>query len=104
MQGCVVVLINEYTRSAAEMIAAFAKKERLAYLIGTRTPGEVLGAANFHVGSGYRLRIPITAWFTSAGELIERKGVEPDIESSNTFESLRAGRDIPMETAEGVLE
>lgn len=101
--GRVAVLVNEYTRSAAEMIAAFARNEGAAHVVGTRTPGEVLGAANFHVGSDYRLRIPITAWYTGTDQLIEGGGVEPHTEQANTVESLRSGRDLPLEKARGIL-
>jgi len=101
--GRVVILVNEYTRSAAEMIAAFARNERAAHILGTRTPGEVLGAANFRVGLDYRLRIPVTAWYTATNELIEGKGVEPQAEKSNTIESLRSSRDLPMEAALSAL-
>jgi C-terminal processing protease CtpA/Prc len=100
----VALLVNEYTRSAAEMIAAFAHNEGTANVIGTRTPGEVLGAANFHVGSDYRLRMPVTAWYTAKDQLIEGGGVKPDTEQANTIESLIAGRDLPMETARAVLQ
>ncbi len=93
------MLVNEQTRSAAEMIAAFAKQEKLAHLIGTKTAGEVLGAANFSVGSDYKLRIPITAWFTSQGDLIEGHGIVPDTVSASALDDLRAGRDLPMENA-----
>jgi C-terminal processing protease CtpA/Prc len=102
--GRVALLVNEYTRSAAEMIAAFARNEGVAHVVGTRTPGEVLGAANFHVGSDYRLRIPITAWYTAKDELIEGDGISPDTDTSNTLDSLRSGRDPSMEAAERVLQ
>ena len=39
--GRMVVLINEFTHSAAEMVASFAA-ETIATLVGTRTAGEVL--------------------------------------------------------------
>lgn len=86
------------------MIAAFARNEGAAHVVGTRTPGEVLGAANFHVGSDYRLRIPITAWYTGKDQLIEGGGVEPDAEQANTIESLVSGRDLPLEKARAVLQ
>lgn len=86
------------------MIAAFARNEEVAHVVGTRTPGEVLGAANFHVGSDYRLRIPVTAWYTARDKLIEGGGVEPDTEQANSVESLVSGRDLPMEKAQTVLE
>jgi C-terminal processing protease CtpA/Prc len=102
--GGVAVLVNEYTRSAAEMIAAFARNEGVAHVIGTRTPGEVLGAANFNVGSDYRLRMPVTAWYTAKDDLIEGIGVEPDIKEANTVDTLLAKRDLPMAAAEAVLQ
>ena len=68
-------------------------------MIGTRTPGEVLGAANFHVGGDYRLRMPVTAWYTAKGELVEGTGVPVESEQSNTIDSLLSGRDLPMEIA-----
>jgi C-terminal processing protease CtpA/Prc len=102
--GRVVILVNEYTRSAAEMIAAFARNEGIAQVVGTRTPGEVLGAANFHVGADYHLRMPVTAWHTAKDQLIEGVGVEPDTEQANTIESLLSGRDLPFEKAQSVLQ
>lgn len=86
------------------MVAAFAHRERVAQIIGTRTPGEVLGAANFQVGGDYRLRMPVTAWYTANDELIEGAGVPVQIEQANTIESLVAGRDLPMEVAIRAVE
>lgn len=97
--GKTVLLVDEFTRSAAEMIAAFASRSRLATLVGTRTPGQVLGAANFKVGGDYRLRIPVTAWYMPDGELIEGKGVAPDYDVSPSLENLRSGKDVQMEQA-----
>jgi len=53
--GRIVILINEYTHSAAEMVAGFAKQNRLAAIVGTRTAGEVLGGANFKLPGAYIL-------------------------------------------------
>ncbi len=52
----IVVLVNELTNSAAEMVASFAAENRLATIIGKKTAGNVMGAANFKVGSGYWVR------------------------------------------------
>lgn len=102
--GQTAVLVNEYTRSAAEMIAAFVRNEGVARVIGARTPGEVLGAANFHVGSDYRLRMPVTAWYTAKGELIEGEGVPPEVEQVATVESVVSGKDLSMDAALSVLQ
>jgi len=77
--GHIVVLVNEWTNSAAEMVAGFAAEHGLATIIGKRTAGNVLGAANFKVGSGYWVRLPIFGWYTSQGNCLEGKGVVPDV-------------------------
>ena len=45
----------------------------------------------------------MTAWYTASNELIEGKGVEPQAEKSNTIESLRSSRDLPLEAAFSAL-
>src|SRR5215469_14103090 len=38
-QGRVVLMVNEHTASAGEMVSAFADENNLAIIVGTRTPG-----------------------------------------------------------------
>ncbi len=102
--GRTVVLINEYTHSAAEMVASFARENRLATLVGTRTAGEVLGGANFKLPGGYVLRMPVAGWYTWQGECIEGKGVEPDLSTDNSPESLAAGDDTQLQKALEVVK
>ncbi|HKV23166.1 MAG TPA: S41 family peptidase [Candidatus Acidoferrum sp.] len=97
--GRIVILINEHTHSAAEMVASFAKQNRLAMLVGKRTPGEVLGGANFKLAGGYVLRMPVAGWYTWQGDCIEGTGVEPDVAVENSPESLAAGKDTQFEKA-----
>ncbi len=102
--GRTVVLINEHSHSAAEMVASFAKENRLATVVGTRTAGEVLGGANFKLPGGYLLRMPVAGWYTWKGECIEGKGVEPDVTVENTPESLATGVDTQLEKALEVIK
>ena len=76
--GKTVVLVNEWTNSAGEMVAAFAAENALATVIGTKTAGNVLGASNFEVGSDYWVRLPVFGWFTWSGACLEGSGVTPD--------------------------
>jgi C-terminal processing protease CtpA/Prc len=101
--GHVVMLINEHTKSAAEMIADFAATNQLATLVGTRTAGEVLGAVNFLVGQGYRLRIPIGGWMTWGDRLLEGSGIAPNVEVRPTVADLRAGQDNALRRAMELL-
>ena len=102
--GRIALLINEHTHSAAEMVASFAKQNRLAMLVGTRTAGEVLGGANFTLTSGYVLRMPVAGWYTWHEECIEGRGVEPDLLTENSAESLATGTDSQFENALGLVK
>jgi len=97
--GRIILLINEHTHSAAEMVASFAKQNRLATLVGTRTAGEVLGGANFKLAGGYVLRMPVAGWYTWQGECIEGEGVEPDVVVDNSSQSLAVGSDDQLQRA-----
>jgi carboxyl-terminal processing protease len=97
--GRIAVLVNEWTNSAAEMVASFASENRLATIVGTKTAGNVLGASNFKVGSGYWLRVPVFGWYTSQGNCLEGKGVLPDVTVEVEPYQLNAGVDQQMDKA-----
>jgi C-terminal processing protease CtpA/Prc len=78
--GSVVLLINEWTNSAGEMLAQFAKETKAATLIGKRTRGNVLGSRGFRVGNGYWLYLPVFGWFSPSGNCAESLGVQPDVD------------------------
>jgi carboxyl-terminal processing protease len=95
----IAILVNECTNSAAEMIASFAAENRLATVVGQKTPGRVLGAANFKVGSGYWLRLPVMGWYTPSGVCLDGKGVSPDVKIDVDPRLLNEGVDQQLEKA-----
>jgi len=99
LQGRSVLLFDENSRSAAEMVAAFVADHKLAPLVGTKTAGEVLGAVNFKLPNNYLLRMPVSTWRTWAGETIEGKGVEPNVLVELTPEALSEGVDSQIDRA-----
>jgi C-terminal processing protease CtpA/Prc len=102
--GRIVLLINEWTNSAAEMVANFAAENRLATLVGRRTRGNVLGATNFRVGGGYWLRLPVFGWFTSQGRSLEGTGVDPDIPVDISPTQLQASHDTQLVRALDIVD
>lgn len=103
LHGKIVLLVNEWTNSAAEMVTSFAGEHDLAAIVGTTTAGNVLGAANFKVGAGYWVRLPIFGWYTSRGESLEGKGVVPHFRVDADPRELSAGIDRQMERAVEVV-
>ena len=97
--GQVVMLVNEHSASAAEMVAAFASEYRLATLVGTKTPGRVVATSAFKVGFGYRVVLPVAAYFTWHGTNLEGRGVTPDIEEPISPDALWSGEDNQLNRA-----
>jgi C-terminal processing protease CtpA/Prc len=102
--GHVVMLVNEFTNSAGEMAAQFAKDTKLAIIVGEKTLGNVLGSATFNVGNGYTLYMPILGWYSPNGNYTEGSGVQPDVLVNIDPEALARGNDAQLNRALDVLQ
>jgi carboxyl-terminal processing protease len=97
--GRVVILVNQHSASAAEMLAAFAQENHLATIVGTKTPGRLLSGGAFKAGHGFILGLPTAGYLTWQGTMLEGKGVEPDHPVELSYEGLQECRDTQMEKA-----
>jgi C-terminal processing protease CtpA/Prc len=97
--GRVVLMVNEHTASAGEMVAAFAEENKLATIVGTKTPGRLLSGGAFKVGHGYILGLPVAAYLTWQGRMLENDGINPAAPTELSREELRDGRDMQLEKA-----
>lgn len=97
--GRIAMLVNEHSASASEMVAAFAAENRLAKVVGTTTPGRLVGSKPFKVSDGYYLILPVGGYVTWQGARLEGKGIRPDIEVPLSYEGICRGRDNQLETA-----
>ena len=97
--GRVVLIVNEHTASAGEMVAGFAEENKLATIVGTRTPGRLSSGGAFKVGNGYILGLPVAAYLTWQGRMLENDGINPATSTELSREALRDGRDTQLETA-----
>ena len=98
-QGRVVLLVNEHTASAGEMVAAFAEENNLATIVGTKTPGRLLSGSAFKVGHGYILGLPVAGYLTWQGRTLENNGITPAFSVDLSRDALREGRDTQLEQA-----
>jgi C-terminal processing protease CtpA/Prc len=101
--GHIVVLVNEHTTGAAEMVTLFAKENSLATIVGTTTPGRLISRTGTKVGAGYRLVFPVAAYQSWNGTRIEGQGIEPDIRVAWSFEDAQRGEDTQLDRALEVL-
>jgi C-terminal processing protease CtpA/Prc len=97
--GRVVLLVNEHTASAGEMVSAFAEENNLATIVGTKTPGRLLSGSAYKVGHGYILGLPVAAYLTWQGRMLENNGIVPKVSIELSRDALREGRDTQLETA-----
>ena len=97
--GRAVLLINEHSASAAEMVAAFASEYRVATLVGTKTAGRLVASNAFKVGEGYRVVLPVAAFFTWQGRSLEGSGVAPHIAEPLNPSALAQGCDAQLDRA-----
>jgi carboxyl-terminal processing protease len=94
-----VLLVNEHTASAGEMVSAFAEEKNLATIVETKTPGRLLSGSAFKVGHGYILGLPVAAYLTWQGRILENNGIVPKFSIELSREGLREGRDTQLDTA-----
>ncbi|YBV97937.1 S41 family peptidase [Phyllobacteriaceae bacterium JZ32] len=73
-----IIIIDEHTRSAVEIMAYAAKRHRLAMLVGSRTAGAVSGGSFFPLPDGGGLYVAVEA-LRVEGDNLEGHGVMPDV-------------------------
>jgi carboxyl-terminal processing protease len=95
--GRVVLLVNEHTASAGEMVSAFAEENGLATIVGTKTPGRLLSGSAYKVGRGYILGLPVAAYLTWQGRMIENNGIVPKFSIELSRDALKDGTDTQLE-------
>ena len=75
----VVVLVNDATASAGEILAGALKDNHRAVLVGSRTFGQGLVHSVRTLSDGSGLVVAIAHFKTPAGREVHRKGIEPDL-------------------------
>jgi carboxyl-terminal processing protease len=101
--GKTVLLVNEHSASSSEMVAAFAAEHKLATIVGTKTAGRLLAGHSVRVGHGYRLALPVAAYYTWEGKLLEGVGVKPDVDVNFCVPAIREGKDVQLQAAMRVV-
>ena len=99
-----VVLVNEGSASASEILAGALSDHGKARLIGQKTFGKGSVQELLPLTADTSLKITIAKWLTPNGTSISEKGLEPDINVEFKKEDIDAGKDPVMEKAIEVLK
>jgi carboxyl-terminal processing protease len=75
----IVVLINEGTASAAEILAGALRDNRGVKLVGENSFGKGSVQELVDLSGGNQLKITVAHWLTPNGTDISKKGIKPDI-------------------------
>jgi C-terminal processing protease CtpA/Prc len=86
------------------MVSAFAEENNLATIVGTKTPGRLLSGSAYKVGHGYILGVPVAAYLTWQGRMIENNGIVPKFSIELSRAGLKEGRDTQLETAVAIAK
>lgn len=77
--GPLVVLVNEYSASAAELVAGALQDQKRAKVVGAPTFGKGSVQSIVDLPGGAGLRLTTMRYYTPSGFAIQARGIKPDV-------------------------
>lgn len=100
-----VVLINEGSASASEILAGALKDNREnVTLVGKKSYGKGSVQELVDLSGGSSVKITVAKWLTPKGNQINEKGISPDIEVELSDEDYNNNRDPQLDKALEILK
>ncbi len=85
----IVILANENTASASEILTGCLKDYGIAKVVGSKTFGKGIVQNVFSLNDGSAIKFTIAKYYTPKGNDIHEKGIEPDVKVEMTNEQYR---------------
>jgi len=100
----IVVLINEGSASASEILAAALRDNISAKLVGKTSFGKGSVQQLMDLSDNSSIKITIAKWLTPKRVQINEKGLTPDIEIDITEEDINSGKDPQLDKALEIIK
>lgn len=96
-----IVLINDSTASASEIVAGALQDYQKATVVGEKSYGKgvVQTLYDLDKSKGAKLKVTTAAWYTPNDRSINGEGIKPDVEVERSFDDINAMRDPQMDKA-----
>ena len=88
----IVVLVDEGSASAAEIVAGALQDQRRAIVLGQKTFGKGSVQTLIPLSSDTALRLTTARYFTPSGRSVQESGIEPDVQVPQLSDATRADR------------
>lgn len=89
-----VVLVNEYSASASELMTGAIRDYGVGTIMGTNTFGKGIVQHIFQLGDGTGIKMTTSRYYTPSGECIHGNGIAPDIEVEFDSEAYYAENSV----------
>lgn len=94
-----VVLVNESSASASEIVAGALQDHGVATVMGKQTYGKGSVQQLIRLSGGRLLKVTVARWYTPKGTSITDKGITPDKVVELSAEDYNASRDTQLQAA-----
>jgi carboxyl-terminal processing protease len=94
-----VILVDEGSASASEILAGALSEHGKATLVGEKTFGKGSVQELLPVTPDTSIKVTIARWLTPNGKSISDEGIVPDISIKPTEADIKAGKDVQLDRA-----